>query len=55
VVASGVPVLAIPRAEADPGGTGLSGRLVVVGAEDGAVPRIADAAARYFLTFAFAG
>ncbi|MCW2792592.1 MAG: hypothetical protein JWO76_1690, partial [Nocardioides sp.] len=54
VVAAGVPVLAIPRKEADAGGGGLSGRLVVVGAAAGDVARIADAAVRYFLSFTFA-
>lgn len=54
VIATDVPVLAIPRVSADPSGTGLSGRLVVVGADDSEVSRIADAAVRYFLTFTFA-
>ncbi|HEU4811853.1 MAG TPA: SAF domain-containing protein [Nocardioides sp.] len=54
VVATGVPVLAIPRPSRDGEGSGLSGRLVVVGADEGEVTRIADAAVRYFLTFAFA-
>ena len=53
VVAAGVPVLAIPRAAAEVGASGLSGRLVVVGAAEGDVPRIADAAVRSFMTFAF--
>jgi Flp pilus assembly protein CpaB len=54
VVASAVPVLAIPAASAEPGSTGLTGRLVVVGAEDADVARIAEAAVRYFLSFTFA-
>jgi Flp pilus assembly protein CpaB len=54
VVAIDVPVLAIPQASPDSGGSGLSGRLVVVGADEGEVTRIADAAVRYFLSFAFA-
>lgn len=54
VVATGVPVLAIPRPSRDGEGSGLSGRLVVVGADEGEVTRIADAAVRYFLTFTFA-
>lgn len=54
VVATGVPVLAIPRTSPGVEGSGLSGRLVVVGANEGDVTRIADAAVRSFLTFAFA-
>ena len=54
VVATDVPVLAIPRASPDGEGAGLAGRLVVVGADEEEVTRIADAAVRYFLTFAFA-
>lgn len=54
VVATDVPVLAIPRASPGAEGSGLSGRLVVVGADETEVTRIADAAVRYFLTFAFA-
>jgi Flp pilus assembly protein CpaB len=53
VVAWGVPVLAIPRADDDPGVSGLSGRLVVVGATPADVPRIAGAAVTRFVTFAF--
>jgi Flp pilus assembly protein CpaB len=56
VVAAGVPVLAVPRPAPEPSATGdLGGRLVVVGAEPGDVPQIADAAVRYFLTFVYAG
>jgi len=52
VVAAGVPVLAVPGADADDGG--VAGRLVVVGAADETeVTRIADAAVRDFLTFTF--
>jgi Flp pilus assembly protein CpaB len=56
VVASDVPVLALP---ADDGGVsgvgaaGLGGRLVVVGAAPDDVPEIADASVRTFLTVAF--
>lgn len=54
LIATGVPVLAIPEpAASDPGATGLSGRLVVVGADETDVTRIADAAVRYFVTFAY--
>lgn len=54
LIATGVPVLAIPEpATSDPGATGLSGRLVVVGAAETDVTRIADAALRYFVTFAY--
>lgn len=54
VVATDVPVLAIPRASPGADGSGLPGRLVVVGADEAEVTRIADAAVRCFLTFAFA-
>ena len=55
VVAADVPVLAVPSAPAADGSSGaLPGRLVVVGAEPAEVPAIADAAVRYFLTFAYA-
>lgn len=53
VVASGVPVLAVPDLPPEAGATGLTGRLVVVGALPAEVPRIADAAVRTFLTVAF--
>ncbi len=53
VVAADVPVLALP--DGDHGQQAvdgsLTGRLVVLGAPDGDVPAIADAAVRYFLTF----
>lgn len=51
VVAAGVPVLAVPAPE--PAGSGPEGRLVVIGAPPEDVPEVADAAVRYFLTFAF--
>ena len=55
VVAAGVPVLAVPEPSPDPSAGGVTGRLVVLGATDRAeVARIADAAVRDFLTFAFA-
>jgi Flp pilus assembly protein CpaB len=53
VVATGVPVLAIPT-PTDASGTGLTGRLVVIGAEPADVARIADAAVRTFVTLSFA-
>lgn len=53
LVAAGVPVLALPGEPADAGPTALGGRLVVVGARPDAVPLIADAAVRLFLTYAF--
>lgn len=52
VVATDVPVLAIPAAT-DDGGSGLPGRLVVVGAVPADVARIADASVRTFVTLAF--
>lgn len=54
VVATDLPVLALPDAPAETGATGLSGRLVVVGASPSEVTRIADAAVRAFVTIAFA-
>ncbi|MFC7496430.1 MULTISPECIES: SAF domain-containing protein [unclassified Nocardioides] len=54
VVADAVPVLALPDTPAEVGATGLTGRLVVVGAEPGDVAGIADASVRTFLTIAFA-
>jgi Flp pilus assembly protein CpaB len=55
VVASGVPVLALPAGDGEAGAAGLTGRLVVVGAAPGDVARIADASVRTFLTVAFPG
>ena len=55
VVATDVPVLAVPATGPDVGASGLPGRLVVVGAEAAEVPRIADASVRTFLTIAFPG
>ena len=55
VVAADVPVLAIPDAAPEVGATGLTGRLVVVGAAPADVARIADASVRTFVTIAFAG
>ena len=55
VVASGVPVLAVPGPEPDAVSGGATGRLVVVGATgETEVTRIADAAVRMFLSFTFA-
>jgi Flp pilus assembly protein CpaB len=53
VVASGVPVLAIPRPAADADGSSQPGGLVVVGAAPTEVTRLADASVRLFLTYAF--
>lgn len=55
VVATDVPVLAVPAAGPDVGATGLPGRLVVVGAAPADVAGIADASVRTFLTIAFPG
>ena len=52
VVATGVPVLALPRTSPDTGG-GQTGGLVVVGAAPTEVARLADASVRLFLTYAF--
>jgi hypothetical protein len=46
-------VLALPDAPTEVGATGLTGRLVVVGAAPDAVPQIADASVRTFVTIAF--
>lgn len=54
VVASDVPVLAIPDAEPEVGASGLAGRLIVVGAPPAEVAGIADASVRTFVTIAFA-
>ncbi len=53
VVATGVPVLALPRPSADTGGSGQPGGLVVVGAAPTEVTGLADASVRLFLTYAF--
>jgi len=54
VVATGVPVLAVPGADSDAANGAVAGRLIVIGAADEAeVTRIADAAVREFLTFTF--
>lgn len=53
VVAVGVPVLAIPRPDSEQTASGLSGRLVVVGAFPSDVPAIAASAVTRFITFAF--
>ncbi|GAB6987741.1 SAF domain-containing protein [Nocardioides pyridinolyticus] len=55
LVATDVPVLALPADDSDPGVTGLGGRLVVLGVPPSDVPVVADAAARTFLTVAFTG
>ena len=54
-VAADVPVLALPDAPVETGATGLTGRLVVIGAAPGDVARIADASVRTFLTITLAG
>lgn len=54
VVATDVPVLSLPDTPAETGASGLTGRLVVIGAEPGDVARIADASVRTFVTLAFA-
>jgi len=55
VVAADVPVLAIPSADDQASATGLSGRLVVVGAEDHQVAPLSDATVRSFVTFTWPG
>ncbi|WP_240641203.1 SAF domain-containing protein [Nocardioides ferulae] len=55
VVASAVPVLAVPDAEPGSAMDGLSGRLVLVGLSPEEVPAVAEAAVRLFLTVAFPG
>jgi len=52
-VAADVPVLALPDTPTEVGAAGLTGRLVVVGAQPGEVTRIADASVRTFVTIAF--
>ncbi len=54
VVAASVPVLALPRSSEGPASSGLTGRLVVVGATPASATAIAEAAVRDFLTFTFA-
>jgi Flp pilus assembly protein CpaB len=55
VVATGVPVMALPQADADEASvTGLGGRLVVVGAPPGEIEQIADASVTRFLTIVLA-
>jgi Flp pilus assembly protein CpaB len=53
MVATDVPVLAIPAADPEAVGAGLTGRLVVVGADPGDVTGIADASVRTFMTVVF--
>ena len=53
IVASDVPVLAVPDADPELGASGLAGRLVVVGAPPTEVAEIADASVRTFVTIAF--
>ena len=53
VVATGVPVLAIPPASAETDGSGQPGGLVVVGVTPTEVTGLADAGVRTFLTYAF--
>ncbi len=53
MVATGVPVLALPRPSSDTDGSGQPGGLVVVGAAPTEVTRLADAGVRLFLTYAF--
>ena len=55
VVAADVPVLALPDTPTEVGAGGLSGRLVVVGADPDDVARIADASVRTFITIALSG
>lgn len=53
VVATGVPVLAIPESKAE-AVAGQPGALIVVGVEPTDLTGLADAAVRHFLTYAFA-
>ncbi|HEX5860386.1 MAG TPA: SAF domain-containing protein [Nocardioides sp.] len=53
VVATGVPVLALPRPAEEAGGSDQPGGLVVVGAAPTEVTRLTDAGVRLFLTYAF--
>ncbi len=50
-VADDVPVLAIPAATTADAGSGVPGRLVVVGVSDLEVGRVAEAAVRRFVTY----
>jgi Flp pilus assembly protein CpaB len=52
-VADGVTVLAVPDDVAESAGGGLAGRLVVLGVPPADVPEVADAAVRYFISYAF--
>ncbi len=52
-VASGVPVLAVGRADEGGGVTAQPGRLLVVGVEGDAVAAVAQASAAAFVTFAW--
>ncbi len=51
LVADDVPVLAIPAATSGDAGSGVPGRLVVVGVPDLEVGRVAEAAVRRYVTF----
>lgn len=53
LVATGVPVLALPRASAETHSSGQPGGLVVVGVAPTEVTGVADAGVRAFLTYAF--
>lgn len=54
VVATDVPVLALPTGREDPGSLGQpGGRLAVLGVPESAVPLVSAAAARTFLTYAW--
>jgi Flp pilus assembly protein CpaB len=53
VVATGVPVLALPPGSAETDGSGQPGGLVVVGVAPTEVTGLADAGVRLFLTYAF--
>ncbi len=53
VVAASVPVLALPRTVEETAAAALPGRLVVIGARPSDVPELADAALRFFLTYAY--
>lgn len=53
VVASGVPVLAVPPTSPEADGSGQPGRLVVVAVTPTEVTDVTDAGVRLFLTYAF--